>query len=151
MSDDLRLTRRAVMVQGIVVATGAIAAGTLLGCGGGGGGGEPLQDFVVSKAYMLSGRGLRTSKAAQLHNHNKVFPTPEAAEVGRAHAGDTSRVVPIDVKPDTWLNWFARGIHTTPRPDDQITLAALPPSQVRMSADLRDPTNRGIHTTPGPS
>ena len=59
----------------------------------------------------------------------------------------SSKVVPIDVKPETWFQWF------TPAgpPDEYIgttSVVALLPSQVRTSADLRDPANRGIHTTP---
>jgi hypothetical protein len=40
---------------------------------------------------------------------NKVFVSRAAAEAGRAHPGENSRVVPIDLFPDQWESWFAGG------------------------------------------
>ncbi len=129
---NVRLTRR-----GFIVATGASMAVGLVGCGGGSG---PPQGVDATKAFLLSGKGRRVSNAAKCHNHNKIFATEAAANEGRAHMGDTSKVVPIDMNPRRWIAVF-RGIMTTPPPDPLgVPLKAV--------VDLRDPEDRGIMTTP---
>ncbi|MHC4938892.1 MAG: hypothetical protein ACYTHK_07990 [Planctomycetota bacterium] len=60
-------------------------------------------------AYRLSTRGRRASRAAKAHAANKRFVTRAAAESARAHPGDNSPVVSIDVSPEQWLAWFGDG------------------------------------------
>jgi hypothetical protein len=81
---------------------GAIAVLSLTGCGSGGGGGsgEPVT------IYALSGRGRRISNAAKLHNANKRFRTMLAAEMGHAHPGDHSFVVPLVVSQAEFRRLF---------------------------------------------
>ncbi len=99
----ITLTRRTFMA-----ATGAtVGAIALVGCGGGS---TPTATPIdTSKAWRLSGARRRISNAAKSHNANKVFATPLAAHVGRAHPGDTSKIVPMDVNPNTWLKHFGAG------------------------------------------
>ena len=91
----------------------ALLSCVALGCGGGsaapapGPGATPTAQRDV--AYRLSTRGRRTSRAARAHAANKRFVSPEAAEAGRAHPGDRSRVVSIDIAPAQWDAWFASG------------------------------------------
>ncbi len=101
---DASLTRR-----GFIAATGAVVAGSLIGCGSNNGG---TTDNVITgpqTAYMLSGRGRRVSNAALYHNNNKVFVSAAAADGGRAHPGDTSKVVPIDLSTKQWTAYFGNG------------------------------------------
>lgn len=101
MNGRLRLTRRT-----FGLATGAAAAGLLLGCGSGGsGGGMP----DPTKIWLLSSQGRRTSNAAKIHNANKRFATPDAADLLRAHPGDNSKIVHIDSAPSTWYQLFGMG------------------------------------------
>ena len=92
-----------------MAASGAtIGALALVGCGGGS---SPSTANAIdtSKVWKLSGAGRRVSQAAKCHNANKVFATPQAADANRAHPGDTSKVVSLDVGPGTWLKHFANG------------------------------------------
>jgi len=60
-------------------------------------------------AYRLSTRGRRASNAAKAHAANKRFRTRASADLVRAHMGDRSRVVRIDVSARTWDSWFGGG------------------------------------------
>src|SRR5688572_13262341 len=80
------LTRR-----GFLAATGMAAAAAVTGCGGGGANADH------ATIYALSGRGRRISNAAKIHNANMRFVSPLVALANRAHPGDTSKVVPLDV------------------------------------------------------
>ena len=101
-----RLNRRDFLVA--TTATGLLAGtGLLTGCGSSSNVEPEAPD--MTKMYALSGKGRRVSNAALAHNANKRFATPQAAENGRAHPGDTSKVVPLDTSPATWLAWFGNG------------------------------------------
>lgn len=104
---DSRLTRRGFMARGVIAATGAVVAGSLIGCGGNG---PATQNVTTSQqAYILSGRGRRVSNAALSHNHSMRFVSAAAADACRAHAGDTSKVVTIDISAKQWQAWFGSG------------------------------------------
>jgi len=59
--------------------------------------------------FRLSTKGQRASNAAKANAANKVFATMAAAEDGRAHPGDRSKVVPLDVSPQMWDTYFLGG------------------------------------------
>ena len=104
VANDRGLSRRT-----FLIATGAVSIGVLTGCGGGGSGGS---DTAVdrTKAYQLSTRGVASaSNAAKAHAANKRFISPAVADANRAHPGDKSKIVPIDIKPTTWDLWFGGG------------------------------------------
>jgi hypothetical protein len=79
----------------------------LTGCGGGGTSNPAVQQ---TKAFRLSTRGVSSaSNAAKAHAANKRFPSAAIADANRAHPGDKSRIVAIDVSPATWNLWFGGG------------------------------------------
>lgn len=93
--------------------TGALLAGSLAGCGSSGGGGKkgggnpgPAQLQAV-QVFRLSSTGTRASNATKKNNANKIFRTALAAEKGRAHPGDRSRVVEITIPGDLFEKLFA--------------------------------------------
>ena len=97
------LTRRT-----FLAATGAIGVGVLAGCGGSSGSSPAAVD--QTKAYALSTRNVSSaSNAAKAHAANKRFLTPEIADANRAHPGDKSKIVPLDISPTTWNLWFGGG------------------------------------------
>jgi hypothetical protein len=57
----------------------------------------------------LSGRGRRVSQAAKRHNANKLFASADLARRHRAHPGDTSEVVSVQVSPEFHQLVFADG------------------------------------------
>ena len=85
-----------------------IAVGlVVVACGGGGSSSPaPAQSAV---AYRLSTRGRRASRASRANAANKRFASRAAAEAGRAHPGDTARVVSIDVSAAQRKSWFGGG------------------------------------------
>lgn len=89
----------------LAAAGGAIALGALSGCasghGHGSGGGVEI--------FALSGRGRRVSRAAKGNNANKRFLTSLAADDHRAHLGDTSYVVRLNVSRKEFDRLFGRG------------------------------------------
>lgn len=98
-----RLSRR-----DFLILTGMLAFAALPGCDSRCS--APTSGAAPSRsAYRLSGRGRRISNAAKKHNANKLFATAEAAEGHRAHPGDTSRVVSIDVSDAFYRQLFADG------------------------------------------
>jgi hypothetical protein len=101
LSRGARLSRRSFLVAG-----GAFAALALTTCGGGGGGGS---DDGPVQVFALSGRGRRISNAAKSHNANKRFQFAWVAETERAHAGDTSFVVPLTVSASEFRRLFGGG------------------------------------------
>src|SRR5688572_12830326 len=88
-SDPGVLTRRAFLARTGLVATGVVVGLAVSGCGGSNPGHVTI--------YALSGRGRRVSNAAKSHNANMRFTSPFVALANRAHPGDTSQVVPLDV------------------------------------------------------
>ena len=76
------LTRRSFL--GVAASAAAIAT---VGC--------PRRPKQGATAYMRSGRGLRVSNAAKLHNHNFLYATRAAASTNPAHLGDKSKVVSV--------------------------------------------------------
>ena len=106
ISTSSRLSRR-VFLQ---AAAATCAAGALVACGGGGSSGDALDP---TRMYRLSARGKRASNAAKANAANKLFATQAAAEAGRAHPGDRSVVVPLDVSPATWDQLFLGGARLT--------------------------------------
>ena len=78
----------------------------LIGCSGidpvtGGGGG--------AVAYRRSGRGRRVSKAAKMHNANRLYATAAAAKRDQPHAGDKSKVVAVTIPQSKYDRLFAGG------------------------------------------
>jgi hypothetical protein len=105
-ADGRRLTRRGFLRAGFAAA-GVAAAVVVTGCGGGGhtgGGGQPATGPVT--IYALSGRGRRVSNAAKSHNANLRFLSPEVALANRAHPGDTSQVVPLQISAAEFQRLF---------------------------------------------
>ena len=101
-----RLSRRLFLLS-----SAAVGAGMLVGCGGS----DSFTPFSPSvdqtTAWQLSTRGVGTaSNAANAHAANKRFVSAAAADLGRAHNGDKSRIVQIDIKPATWQQWFGGGL-----------------------------------------
>jgi len=88
--------------------SGALAATALIGisCDGGGSNSNPEGSVEV---FKLSVRGRRGSNAAKKHNANKLFLTPEAADQNRAHPGDNSRIVPVILSEQTFMEYFEGG------------------------------------------
>jgi len=96
-----RLTRRVFL--GVFAALGLAP---LAGCGGSG---SPGGSGLRTQAFRLSTRGRRASKAAKHHAANMVFVSAQAANLGRAHPGDRSRIVTLSIAPATWQAWFGSG------------------------------------------
>jgi hypothetical protein len=68
----------------------------LTGCGGGSSSASEDQGLFV---YRLSSRGKRASRASKKHNANMLFATWEEADANRAHPGDRSRIVRVNISP----------------------------------------------------
>ena len=101
-----RLSRRIFLLSSM-----AAGAGMLVGCGGS----DSFTPFSPTvdqtKAWQLSTRGVDSaSNAAKAHAANKRFVSAAAADLNRAHPGDRSRIVQIDIKPATWQQWFGGGL-----------------------------------------
>jgi hypothetical protein len=62
-------------------------------------------------AWRRSGRGRRVSRAVNIRNANLRYKNKGAAKSDRAHPGDTSQVVSIDVSDETYRRWFGNGAH----------------------------------------
>ena len=106
---ELSISRRL-----FLAAAGAAGLSSLVGCGGGGS--NPVDGGDVSYgAYRLSTKGKRASRAAKLNAANKLFATPAAADLGRAHPGDNRAVVRVDRSEDRGMQYFGAG-------DDQVDL-----------------------------
>src|SRR5262245_40340350 len=105
-ADGRRLTRRG-LLRAALTATGLAATVVFGGCGGGGGhGGSALPASGPVTIFALSGRGRRISKAAKSHNANWRFVSPAAALANRAHPGDTSQVVPLQISAAEFQRLF---------------------------------------------
>lgn len=88
--------------------SGLLAAGAITGCKSGGGGGGGSSGAVQSnEVFRLSSRGRRTSNAAKLHNANMLFRTQAVADANRAHAGDHSRIVAINLSDKKFDELFS--------------------------------------------
>jgi hypothetical protein len=57
-------------------------------------------------AFLRSARGRRASAAVKIRNANLRYKTRAVALGDLAHPGDTSKVVRIDVSPETFRLWF---------------------------------------------
>ena len=60
-------------------------------------------------AYRRSGRGRRISKAAKMHNANRLYATAAAAKRDQPHAGDKSKVVAVTIPQSKFDRLFAGG------------------------------------------
>jgi hypothetical protein len=89
-----------------LAALGALGLAPLAGCGGDGGGGAAVDTTL---AYKLSTRGRRVSNAAKSNAANKLFVSSAAAAAGRAHPGDRSRIVRVNVSSAFWMTHFGAG------------------------------------------
>ena len=95
-----------------IAAAGAAGLSSLLGCGSSGGtapGGGGETQFV---AYRLSTKGKRASTASKINAANKLFATPAAADLGRAHPGDRAAIVRLDLSEARWTQLFGSGLDT---------------------------------------
>ena len=96
------LTRRQFL--GVCTIAAALATLPILpGCGGGSSSTDEAQGLFV---YRLSSRGKRASEASKKHNANMLFATPEAADANRAHPGDRSRIVRVNISPSNFDRLF---------------------------------------------
>jgi hypothetical protein len=59
--------------------------------------------------FRLSLRGRRGSNAAKSHNANHLFSTFQAADGNRAHPGDNSRIVTVEISRDRFNELFDNG------------------------------------------
>lgn len=101
-----RLSRRMFLLSSM-----AAGAGMLVACGGS----DSFTPFSPTvdqtKAWQLSTRYVSSaSNAAKAHAANKRFVSAAAADLNRAHPGDKSRIVQVDVSPATWQQWFGGGL-----------------------------------------
>jgi hypothetical protein len=111
----MSLTRR----EAIVLVGAGAASLCLPGSAAGQGGGkdehgEKEKDKKAHKgsvAWRRSGRGRRVSRAVNIRNANLRYKNKGAAKSDRAHPGDTSQVVSIDVSDETFRRWFGDGAH----------------------------------------
>lgn len=96
------LTRRQFLAAcGTAAALAALP--TLPGCGGGSSSTDEAPGLFV---YRLSSRGKRASNASKKHNANMLFATWEAADANRAHPGDRSRIVRVNISPLRYRQLF---------------------------------------------
>ena len=97
--------------RGFLALSGITSVVVLTGCGTGGDTFTPFANTVdKTTAWRLSTRNVSgASQAAKKHAANKRFVSAQAAMLNRAHAGDHSRPVPVDVKEATWESWFGGG------------------------------------------
>jgi hypothetical protein len=104
--NQIPITRRV-----FLAVAGAAGVAGLTGCGSGSPAPAPAGPIEGSGfvAYRFSTRGKRASKAAKAHAANKLFSSAAAAESGRAHPGDNSDIVTIDVSEATWKAYFGGG------------------------------------------
>ena len=98
----LILTRRQFLA---LSGTAAVVAALLplTGCGGTASSTAEAQGLFV---YRLSTRGKRASQASKQHNANMLFATWEAADTNRAHPGDRSRIVRVNISPSRFERLF---------------------------------------------
>lgn len=100
----LDISRRDFIKLGSAVAAVAFVG---ISCDGGDGNQSNAENTVL--VYRLSLRGRRGSNAAKKHNSNHLFLTPEAADQNRAHPGDNSRIVSIELSMDKFNELFQNG------------------------------------------
>jgi len=108
-SDPRRMKQLSITRRVFLAAAGAAGLTTVVGCGGGGGG-DPTGGGTQYVAYRLSTKGKRASNAAKANAANKLFVSAQAADLGRAHPGDTSAVVRIDLSEARWMQLFGSGL-----------------------------------------
>ena len=60
-------------------------------------------------AFKLSLRGRRGSNAGKSYNANHLYRTFEAADTNRAHSGDNSRIVTVDISRERFNELFDNG------------------------------------------
>lgn len=101
-TSGLILTRRQFLALGGTAAA-IFALAPLIGCGGGTSSTSKSQGLFV---YRLSSRGKRASGASKAHNANMLFATWEAADANRAHPGDRSRIVRLNISPTRYEHLF---------------------------------------------
>ncbi|UCG38959.1 MAG: twin-arginine translocation signal domain-containing protein [bacterium] len=96
------MTRRQFLAASGAAAV-VLALAPLAGCGGGSSRKSEAQGLFV---YRLSSRGKRASRASRKHNANMLFATWEAADANRAHPGDRSRIVRVNISPLRYRQLF---------------------------------------------
>jgi hypothetical protein len=101
------MSRREFIVLGGTAAA-VLALLPLSGCGGGSSNTSSTSNDQSLYVYRLSSRGKRTSQAAKKHNANKLFATWDAAESNRAHPGDRSRIVQVNISPARYERLFLK-------------------------------------------
>ena len=89
--------------------SGAAAAVAFVGVSCDGGDGNQSNPEGTVMVYRLSVRGRRASNAAKKHNANHLFLTPQAADQNRAHPGDNSRIVTIELSNEKFNELFDGG------------------------------------------
>ena len=89
--------------------SGSAAAIAFVGISCDGSDGNQTSPDGTVLVYRLSLRGRRGSNAAKKHNANHLFLTPEAADQNRAHPGDNSRIVSIELSMDKFNELFEGG------------------------------------------
>lgn len=89
--------------------TGFAAAVAIVGTSCDGGDGNQSNPEGTVLVYRLSLRGRRGSNAAKKHNANHLFLTPQAADQNRAHPGDNSRIVSIELSNERFNELFQNG------------------------------------------
>ena len=89
--------------------SGAAVAVAFVGVSCDGGDGNQSNPDGTVLVYRLSLRGRRGSNAAKKHNANHLFLTPEAADQNRAHPGDNSRIVSIQLSNEKFNELFQDG------------------------------------------
>ena len=95
-----------------LAAASAAGLSTLVGCGSGGGSDPGGGNGTQYVAYRLSTKHKRTSWAAKNNAANKLFMTPAAADLGRAHPGDNADIVQVDLSEMRWMQLFGGGDDT---------------------------------------
>ena len=91
-----------------LAAAGATGLTSLVGCGSGSGA-TPTDSGTQYVGYRLSTKGKRASNAAKCNAANKLFATPAAADLGRAHPGDGAAIVQVDLSEARWMQLFGSG------------------------------------------
>jgi hypothetical protein len=87
----------------------AVAATAIIGVSCDGGGSTETNASGTVKVYRLSLRGRRGSNAAKIHNNNKLFLTPEAADMNKAYPRDNSRIV-SEILSESGFNELFKGV-----------------------------------------
>lgn len=97
------MTRRQLLVAMGTVAASLVAGPARLAAS------PSLRSRGRRRIYRLSSRKLSASTGTKAHNANRRFRTRRAADRGRAHPGDHSKIVPLTVSVEEFHRLFPRG------------------------------------------